>query len=187
MPRLQPGNKLLKRRIDKVKESIDVPTVAQQFAREKGGSIQQMGKRWRGLCPLCGNGGRSNAFTAGERLWHCFACGEGGDVIRLVELYHDFPPAMAVTWLGYQFRIDLPDRPDSWYQKQDRQLKTRRDLVRARESVLRRRLYRIYMVPLLNATGATQSERDAAWEDFKNISVEGLVRVGEDAERNSRV
>lgn len=185
MVRIQPGRKLLERRIQAVKEALDLSLVAQALVRERDGVLTQQGERWRGMCPLCGNGGRSQAFSCDARLFHCFSCGEGGDVVRLAERVLDMPCAMAVSWLAHTYAIELPGRPDSWYAKQDRQLRTRRELVERRENLLRRRLFRLYMVPLLNATGATEDEVKAAWQDFKDIGVEGLVRVGSETPERS--
>lgn len=181
--RMQPSGtrKLLEHRISVIKEALDMPTVARGFAEERGGMIVLKGGRWRGMCPLCGNGGRSDAFSCDKRLFHCFSCGEGGDLVRLAERVLDMPCAMAVSWLAHTYSVDLPGRPETWYAKQDRQIRVRRELVEKRENLLRRRLFRIYMIPMLKATGATKEEFEAAWDDFKDISVEGLVGVGEKA------
>ena len=82
MVRVSPGSKLLERRIQAAKEGIDLLSVAQDLT-----TLRKKGERWRGKCPICENGAHSDAFSLDDTLglFHCFACGSGGDVVRLVE------------------------------------------------------------------------------------------------------
>lgn len=53
-----------------------------------GHTLWRIGRRWRGPCPLCGAsvGKKADgAFSvdAANNLFHCFACGAGGDAIAL--------------------------------------------------------------------------------------------------------
>jgi hypothetical protein len=73
----------------------------------------------------------------------------------------------------------LPERPDSWFEKQDRQARLRKQLQQQREMVLKRRLFKIALLPLLE--DATEAEIRAAWEDFKRISVWAFVTYDEAA------
>lgn len=168
---------LQKRRIEATKEALDVPTVARDLAAERSGEIKKKGQRWRGMCPICGHGGNSDAFSCKEDLFYCFSCEAGGDVVTLANLACGFDSAtFAVAWLEHRYGLDLPKRPDSWYSKQDRQARVRRELAEKRAMIFRRRLFAIFMVPSLTATGAGEDEIKAAWEDFKGLHVEDLLR-----------
>ena len=174
--RLAPKTALTKRRIEATKEQLDVPTVASDFAQERGGEIQKKGERWRGVCPVCGHGSNSDAFSCQVDLWTCHACGSGGDVVKLAQLAGPFDSAgEAVGYLEFRYGLDLPKRPDSWYSKQSRQARIRQELVEKRAMVFRRRLFRIIMVPLLRSTAATDEEIKAAWADFQELHVEDLM------------
>lgn len=67
--------------VDRVKASVDVLRVAEGYA-----DLRRSGRAWVGRCPLPGHDDRSPSFAVYEdtQSWHCFGCGEGGDVIALV-------------------------------------------------------------------------------------------------------
>src|SRR5260370_21522841 len=52
--------------------------------------------RWMGLCPLHNDHQPSFLVDTSKRLFYCYGCGRGGDVISFAELYHHvkFPPAL---------------------------------------------------------------------------------------------
>jgi hypothetical protein len=60
--------------------------------------LRRIGQRWWGLCPF--HSEKTPSFTVNEEkgLFHCFACGAGGDVIRFVELAEqtDFKGALKI-------------------------------------------------------------------------------------------
>lgn len=170
--RIQPQYALQRRRFDIIKEAVPVATLARDLIEEALGRLRISGDRLRGYCPVCGNGNHSEAFSAslGKNVWHCFACQNGGDVIELAKLAGNFATyPEAVAWLGWRYGVELPERPESWYRKQSRQERLREEMQRQRERVLKRRLFKIQMLPLLE--GCTEAEIRAAWEDFRKISV----------------
>lgn len=171
MVKIATQSALVKRRIEIVKDALDLPDVARELCLDRSGELKKKGKRWRGKCPLCENGEHSDAFSCDQHLFYCFACGKGGDVVRLAALANDMPDAMAAAWLGDRYGIELPARPDSWFSKQDRQSRIRAELEQKRKSVKLRRLFRVVMVPMFRATGATPEEVKAAWNDFKKLPV----------------
>jgi len=159
---------LQRRRFDLVKEAVTIPILQPELGVE----WHRTGGRWRGECPLCHNGGTSGAFSAGETLWHCFACMEGGDVITLAAKFNDMPPAMACAWLGDRFNVDLPERPESWYRKQDRQAKIRETKEKERREIKRRRLFKYLILPELEHVqpeAERKQETDLAWSRFQKL------------------
>jgi DNA primase len=60
--------------------------------------------RLMGLCPLHEDHEPSFLVDPGKRLFYCYGCARGGDVIRFAELYHQakFPQALVLLrqWLG---------------------------------------------------------------------------------------
>ena len=167
MVRVSP--RILERRIKAAKSGVTILQVAQDLTE-----LKKRGERWRGKCPICENGERSEAFslTAELGLFHCFSCGEGGDVVRLVQSAKSLPTAAeAVGWLGFKYGLDLPERPDSWFKKQDRQARLRERVALERLEVKRRRIFKYLILPCLEDVAEVdrQRETDLAWERFKKI------------------
>jgi hypothetical protein len=150
-----------RRRFEAVKEAVTVPALAEDL----GGELRKVGDRWRGRCALCGNGSNSDAFSAGERLWNCFACGEGGDVVTLAALANDMAPAMAASWIADRFGIELPRRSDRWHEAQDHKARVREAAVRQVALVYQRRLVRVYS-PLVLLGGETPEQEIRELEDL---------------------
>ena len=166
MVRVSPGRKLLEHRIQAAKEGIDLLSVARDLT-----TLRKKGERWRGKCPSCDNGARSDAFSLDDNLglWYCFACGSGGDLVRLVELWGPFTIAEAVAWIGHRYGIELPERPESWYRKQDRQARTRELMREERRNIHRRRIFRIFL-PMLESIEdpkVREEETNKVWDSIK--------------------
>lgn len=78
--------------IERVKSKLDI-------VEQIGATIplRKTGKAWRGLCPF--HGERTPSFYVyPEGRWHCFGCGEDGDLITFVEKTQgvDFMEALAL-------------------------------------------------------------------------------------------
>jgi hypothetical protein len=58
---------------------------------EKYLSLRRAGKEFIGLCPFHADKNPSMSVSEEKGLFHCFACGAGGDVIRFVELIEKIP------------------------------------------------------------------------------------------------
>ena len=58
--------------------------------------IEKRGKEWMGLCPFHEDRSPSLSVNEESRVWHCFGCGEGGDVFRFMELRLNIPFPEAV-------------------------------------------------------------------------------------------
>lgn len=62
--------------------------------------LRKSGKEYNGLCPF--HSEKTPSFTVSEDkgVFHCFGCGEGGDVIRFIELIEGFDFKGALAHLG---------------------------------------------------------------------------------------
>lgn len=174
--RVQPRYALQRRRFEIIKEQVSVVTLAKNLIEEASGRLRMSGGELRGYCPVCGNGNHSEAFSASleKNLWHCHACGEGGDVIDLANLAGRFDsPVLAVAWLGHRYGVELPERPESWYRKQSRQERIRKQLEGEREEIRRRRLFKYLVLPEINLLPEKDRERETrvAWERMKRLPV----------------
>ena len=177
MVRVSPGSKLLERRIRAAKKGIELLRVAQDLT-----TLRKKGQRWRGKCPICDNGAHSDAFSLDDNLglWHCFACDSGGDLVSLVELWGPFSAAEAVAWIGHRYDLDLPERPELWYRKQDRQARLRQALIEERREIKRRRLFKYLILPEVEKLPDADQPREAemAWERMKRLPMAQLDNHG---------
>src|SRR5580698_4450069 len=57
---------------------------AEQVIMFLGLKLTQKEDSFRGVCPLCKSGSREFVITGSKRLFHCFKCKKGGDLLKLV-------------------------------------------------------------------------------------------------------
>ena len=88
--------------IERVKEAADMVEVVSPRAE-----LRRVGARHVGLCPFHDERTPSFSVNAESKLYHCFGCGEAGDVIRFVETTEalDFPAAVEV--LAERYGVEL--------------------------------------------------------------------------------
>ena len=51
--------------------------------------LKQKGRDYVGKCPFCHNDKKTFSVSAKKRIFKCFACGEGGDVIKFLKLFQN--------------------------------------------------------------------------------------------------
>ncbi|MEZ5099778.1 MAG: DNA primase [Thermoleophilia bacterium] len=68
---------------------------------------RQGGDRWMGRCPFHEERSPSFSVNASRKLYHCFGCGVGGDLIQFVQETEGLDFAGAVEWLADRYRIQL--------------------------------------------------------------------------------
>lgn len=176
MVTISPKSAFVKRRIEIVKERVPVFQLANDLLTERGENpLRRAGEHYRGMCLLCGNGAHSHAFSALPHVFYCFACNEGGDIVTLAEKAGNFPgPGMAASWLAHRYGIELPARPDSWHQKVDRQARLREQIREKRKNVLRRRLFRAFILPMvaeIEDPAERRTQTGLAWKEFRDMPV----------------
>ena len=69
--------------LDELKRSIDLVALVQS----KGIKLEKHGKDLKGLCPFHNDTSPSMIITPEKNLFHCPACGTGGDVIAFISKY----------------------------------------------------------------------------------------------------
>ncbi|NMX11532.1 DNA primase [Mobiluncus mulieris] len=67
--------------IQKVREAIPIEQIVGDYVTLQRGGVNSM----KGLCPFHDEKTPSFHVTLGANLWHCFGCGEGGDLIDFVQ------------------------------------------------------------------------------------------------------
>jgi len=72
-------------------------------------SLRKMGTSWKGLCPF--HQEKTPSFNVRQEppLFHCFGCGEGGDVFKFVMLHERVAFPEAIETVARRFGIPIPE------------------------------------------------------------------------------
>jgi len=119
--------------LERVKQAADMVEVVSAHT-----DLRRQGVRWVGLCPFHEERTPSFSVEPQEKLYHCFGCGVGGDVIKFVEEKEGVGFADAVELLADRYGVEL-----------EREKEDPRTEARRRE--------RARLVELLERTGAFYS------------------------------
>ena len=147
-----------------VKEQADIVQIIGECIE-----LKQSGVRFLGLCPFHGEKTPSFSVHSGQQFYHCFGCGESGDVFSFMMKYYnlDFPDALKE--LAGRYKIELPERRRS---QVERALEKKRDLL----FTVNQKCAQIYSDYLQTAKGAAAAraylqERGVTSEISKKFSL----------------
>jgi hypothetical protein len=90
----------------------------------------------------------------------------------MVNGYEEHEAGLAAGLLLSEFGHQPPQRPKSWYAKQERQRKTRTAIEETKMNVVRRRLFRHLILPLIDTIEDEEEhnrELDRAWGEFQRL------------------
>jgi DNA primase len=88
--------------VDRVKQAVDIVEVISAHT-----DLRRQGARYVGLCPFHDERTPSFSVEPQEKLYHCFGCGVGGDVIKFVEEKDGLGFAEAVELLADRYGVEL--------------------------------------------------------------------------------
>src|SRR5215211_74571 len=180
---VQNTSSLVLRQIAAIRENVPLETVAAKATT----LTPSGGGKAKGLCPLPDHQEKTPSFYVypNDRWW-CFGCGRGGDVVALYASVNDFGALReAVGYMALEYGVEIPRRPESWFRKQERQAPIRTKIEAAQIHLARRRLYRRFFKPVMEASTALSVEdrredEQLLWELTLPIAEE-LVGMLEDA------
>ncbi len=126
----------------RIKEEADIVRIIGECV-----DLKKSGTRYLGLCPFHGEKTPSFSVHGGQQFFHCFGCGESGDVFSFMMKYHnlDFPEALKM--LAERYHIELPERRRS--QEEELRAQKREQLFAVNEKAAT-----IYSQYLRESTGA---------------------------------
>jgi DNA primase len=91
--------------VDEVRRTADIVRyVSEQVA------LKKMGASWKGLCPFHNEKTPSFNVRSEPPIFHCFGCGEGGDVFKFVMLHEKVSFPEAVETVARRFGVSVPER-----------------------------------------------------------------------------
>ena len=113
--------------LDRVKQAADIVEVISAHT-----DLRRAGARYTGLCPFHDERTPSFSVDAQEKLYHCFGCGVGGDVIKFVEEKDGLGFAEAVELLADRYGVEIER------EQEDPKAEARRQQRRRLEQLLER-------------------------------------------------
>src|SRR5712672_619831 len=89
--------------LEEVRHTADIVRVIGEHV-----SLRKVGNSWKGLCPFHQEKSPSFNVRSEPAVFHCFGCGEGGDVFKFLMLHDRVAFPEAVRNLATRFGIPLP-------------------------------------------------------------------------------
>jgi DNA primase len=168
--------------IDAAKDLVSILELAERLCPE---GARRVGKNMVARCPLLGHDDKTPSFYVYPEtgsFW-CFGCQRGGDVVHLAAHAwgHGDDMATAAAELLHEFGHEIPQRPQAWFARQERQKPVRDALEEARVRSAHRRLYRIFVehsISLIEDEDERRDEAERVWNDLLPIARMLLARGG---------
>ncbi|MHB8810702.1 MAG: CHC2 zinc finger domain-containing protein, partial [Desulfobulbaceae bacterium] len=121
---------------NRVREAADIVQVIGEYVE-----LKKAGARFTGLCPFHAEKTPSFSVNPQSQFFHCFGCGESGDVFSFLMKYSRLTFPEALKELARRYQIDLPEPQLTDAEKQ--RLREREMLYRVNEEAAR--IYQQYL------------------------------------------
>ncbi len=89
--------------IDEIRTRADIVEIISDYMQ-----IKQNGQNFKGLCPFHPEKTPSFTVSPAKQIYHCFGCGEGGNVFKFIMVQESISFVETVEKLAYRFNISLP-------------------------------------------------------------------------------
>ena len=97
------AGRILEEDKERLRQAIDVARVVGEHVTLRSGGMNSL----KGLCPF--HDERTPSFTVNPTtgLWHCFGCGEGGDIFAFVQKINSFSFPETLEYLSQMTGVPL--------------------------------------------------------------------------------
>ena len=106
-----------------VREAVDAADMVEVVSART--QLRRAGARYTGLCPFHDEKTPSFSVNPTEKLFYCFGCGKGGDLITFIRETEQLDFAQAVEWLAERYRVTLEYEETSPRQEAERSRRER--------------------------------------------------------------
>lgn len=89
--------------IQDIKDKLDIATVIGKYVQ-----LKKSGTNLKGLCPFHHEKSSSFMVSPAKQIWHCFGCGEGGDVLGFIKRYENVEFREALQMAAEMAGVELP-------------------------------------------------------------------------------
>ncbi|MEE4240804.1 MAG: DNA primase [Desulfopila sp.] len=99
-----------------IKEQTDIVKIIGECV-----DLKRSGVRYLGLCPFHGEKTPSFSVHGDQQFFHCFGCGESGDVFSFLMKYYNYDFPTALKLLADRLNIELPQKTESRREKEEKE------------------------------------------------------------------
>jgi DNA primase len=109
--------RIAQRSVDDVKAAADIVAVVSERTQ-----LRRSGARLTGRCPFHEERTPSFSVNPHDKLFYCFGCGKGGDLVSFVRDVEGLDFAGAIEWLADRFgvRLEYEESSPGWEARQQR-------------------------------------------------------------------
>ncbi len=90
--------------IQELKSRTDIADIISGYV-----SLKKTGRNYMGLCPFHGEKTPSFSVSPEQGFFHCFGCGEGGDVITFIKKIENLDYVEAIRFLAQKAGLSVPE------------------------------------------------------------------------------
>ncbi|MEI4829313.1 DNA primase [Bacillus sp. FJAT-53711] len=108
------GNKIPEEVVEQIRTSSDIVEVIGEYVQ-----LKKQGRNYFGLCPFHGENSPSFSVSSDKQIFHCFGCGEGGNVFSFLMKIDGLSFVESVQKLGERNGIPVANFTSELEQKQN--------------------------------------------------------------------
>ncbi len=105
---------LTEEKVSEIRDRANILEVVSDYV-----SLKKAGKNYKGLCPFHSEKTPSFMVNEAKQMFHCFGCGEGGDVFAFLMKVGHYSFPQAVEQLAKRYGVSLPSRELTLGQKKE--------------------------------------------------------------------
>ncbi|MEA1909747.1 MAG: DNA primase [Patescibacteria group bacterium] len=95
--------------LEEIKSRLDIVEFISQYL-----PVKKAGRNFRTVCPFHSDKDPSLIISPDKQIWHCFGCGEGGDIFSFLMKKEGLSFPEALNELANRAGVQLKTRPKDW-------------------------------------------------------------------------
>ena len=144
-------------------------------------TLKQQGRNFVGSCPF--HTEKTGSFTVSpeKQIYHCFGCGEGGDVYKFLTKFTGRPFPQVVSELAVEAGITIPDAPEGYTPPRPRltiPVQKKNDTLKPREISSPEEVWQkqALLLVLRCHKALLANNEQLAWLELRGISISAVKR-----------